>query len=63
MGGIQVTDFQAKVLKLWDAGRDTLQITEALRRNRTEPLSEAQVYRALNAARVERRVYAEKEAS
>lgn len=58
-----MTDFQAKVLKLWDTGKDTLQITETLRRNRTEPLSEAHVYRALNAARVERRVYAESEAS
>jgi len=56
-----MTDFQAKVLKLWDQGRDTLQITEVLRRNRDEPLSEAQVYRALNAARVERRAYAEQE--
>ena len=58
-----MTDFQCKCLKLWDRGMDTLQITETLRRNRTEPLSEAQVYRALNAARVERRVYAENEAS
>lgn len=58
-----MTDFQAKCLKLWDTGKDTLQITETLRRNRTEPLSEAQVYRALNAARVERRVYAERDAS
>ena len=58
-----MTDFQCKCLKLWDRGMDTLQITETLRRNRTEPLSEAQVYRALNAARVERRVYAECEAS
>lgn len=57
-----MTDFQAKCLKLWDQGRDTLQITEILRRNRTEPLHESQVYRALNAARVERRVYAECEA-
>jgi len=58
-----MTDFQAKCLKLWDQGFDTLKITETLRRNRTEPLHESAVYRALNAARVERRLYAECEAS
>ena len=56
-----MTDFEAKVLRLWDQGRDTMQITETLRRNRTEPLHESAVYRALNAARVERRMYSEGE--
>ena len=52
-----MTDFEAKVLKLWDQGCDTMKITETLRRNRMEPLHESAVYRALNAARVERRMY------
>lgn len=59
-----MTDFQAKVLKLWDQGKDTLQITNALRDQfHGQALHESSVYRALNAARVERRVYAELEAS
>ena len=53
-----MTDFEAKVLRLWDKGMDTLQIKERLQCNDSyAPLSEAQVYRALNAARVERRMY------
>jgi len=58
-----MTDFQAKVLKLWDTGKDTLQIAQELARHENRMVREDQVYRALNAARVERRVYAECEAS
>lgn len=56
-----MTDFQAAVLKLWDAGNDTLQITQELRRDRNEPLHESAVYRALNTARIERRMYAQED--
>ena len=58
-----MTDFQAKVLKLWDMGMDTFQIMQEIAVKEQRTIQEAQVYRALNAARVERRVYAECEAS
>jgi len=58
-----MTDFQAKCLKLWDQGNDTLKITETLRTSHPYPLHESAVYRALNAARIERRLYAESDAS
>lgn len=58
-----MTDFQAKVLNLWDQGKDTYQIAEEIRRLENRLCHESLVYRALNAARVERRVYAESEAS
>lgn len=58
-----MTDFQAKVLNLWDKGLDTHQIAQVVSQHENRMLHEYQVYRALNAARVERRVYAESEAS
>ena len=63
MGDIQVTDFQAKVLNLWDKGMDTHRIAQEITQIEKRPIHESHVYRALNAARVERRVYAESEAS
>lgn len=58
-----MTDFQAQCLKLWDKGMDTHRIAQEITQIEKRPIHESHVYRALNAARVERRVYAESEAS
>ena len=56
-----MTVFQAKVLHLWDRGMDTLQIAQELAKTEGTQfvhVPESQVYRALNAARHERKLRA-----
>ena len=56
--GAVLMDFKTKVLRLFDQRNDTAQIAEILSKESNEPVHESTVYRALNAARHERKLRA-----
>lgn len=51
-----MTAFEAEVLRLFDQGKDTADIADILSKKQDRLIHESAVYRALNAARNERRI-------